>query len=78
MKKFYRLSTDQKKVRIIFLIALFFGIAAQALYIMDNLQKGFQFDLTLFGGSFIIGLACAVGVFFAITVALMQKDKSVL
>ncbi len=78
MKKWKLLDPDQKKVRVIAIISIIFGVAAQITFIVGNLQKGIKFDLTLFGGSFLTFLSCAIVSFFAIIMAFMKKDKPVL
>ena len=78
MKKFTQLNADQKRVRVILIISIITGIIAGVTYANENLKKGLSFDLTLFGGSFLIAFAVTIGVFFAIVIALMQKDKPVL
>lgn len=78
MKKWNLLNADQKKVRIILVISAVLGLASQATYLIDNLKKGINLDLTLIGGSILVALAVTIGIFFAITVALMEKEKRVL
>lgn len=78
IKKWKMLTADQKKVRIIVIISIMLGIGVQVTYLIDDIQKGLKFDLTLFGSSFLLGLGTAIGVFFAIVVALMQKEKPIL
>ncbi|MFZ4632338.1 MAG: hypothetical protein ACOYL8_04035 [Patescibacteria group bacterium] len=78
MKKFSQLSTDQRRTRVIFIIAVIAGFCTMALYFNQNMEQGLKFDLSLIGASILIGVVTFVGVFFAIVVSLMQKDNRVL
>lgn len=77
MKKFKELNSDQKRVRVILFISIFCGLAALVYFVIQNIQQGIKIDLTLIGASILIGIAVAIGIFFAGIIALMQKEKQI-
>lgn len=77
MKKFKLLNPDQKKLRVILVISIIIGLAVQINYLIDSVSNGLNFNLSLFIDSFLLGLACAVGLFFTAIISLMEKEKSI-